>query len=262
MTAHSLIEVRPAPISMEQFWTVAACGDRADIRELTSAITKQGDRRLTLPAQAMDAVRHGDIKNAAQMLQRAIRQVSIAESEYLYDLLIPILVNQRDLHAARSCLSSYRGRVAKLVPAFTAMRAWFAASCGETAESRRLTARALSEEQNIEDIVVRVRFHQRLAVAADRRRDFDEAFEQATESLRWAECSRSAPDLDRGSIAARDRARLVSRCGTGDVLHREKPQECCDCRRRYARKFCYNRGTLHCGGSGRCAFGREAAERS
>jgi len=176
-------------ITIEQFWQVAARGQRDDVQRLflrsTSADVAAGP--IVLAARGVDAISGGDVSGGTLLLERAMRLAPSAEAEYLLDLLLPTLTSRGDFEAARTYLARCEGRVERLVPAFTAFGAFLAALSGEAIESRHLAARAVAMLGAVDDPLMYGRILFRVAVAAFYRGELDEAYDRALEAARWVE---------------------------------------------------------------------------
>ncbi|HEX3466131.1 MAG TPA: LuxR C-terminal-related transcriptional regulator [Candidatus Elarobacter sp.] len=161
---------------------VCALGSYDDIRAMLDGTDGTGTAALLLAATAWQC--EGDALRAEAVLRRAAESAPERDRPYVIDVLVPLLISRGVCQRAASVLATDRSPVLEL--GRTALQAVIDASNGayELSASR---AEAIREAlPHLDDDVLRLRIHQRLALAAYYRSDADEALEAVAQGLRLA----------------------------------------------------------------------------
>jgi ATP/maltotriose-dependent transcriptional regulator MalT len=126
----------------------------------------------------------GDVHRAESTLRRAVEKASAEERPYVVDVLAPLLISRGLFTRAAALLATVSSPALEL--GRRALQAVIDAATGAVARSRDGANAIRSELPGVDDDVMRMRIHQRLALAAYWRRDVAEALDDAAEGIRSA----------------------------------------------------------------------------
>lgn len=162
---------------------VCALASYGDVKAMLARYDRTSTAGLLLAATAWQC--EGDVVRAESALRRALEAATADERGYVVDLLAPLLIS-RGLFARAAALLSAAAPSETLEIGRVALRAIVDAAAGNggLAEAQAATAReALAP---VDDDVLRLRVHQRLAMAAYYRGNATEALEEVAQGLRSA----------------------------------------------------------------------------
>ncbi|MDP9025003.1 MAG: helix-turn-helix transcriptional regulator [Candidatus Eremiobacteraeota bacterium] len=126
----------------------------------------------------------GDVLRAESTLRRAAETACDDERPYVIDLLVPLLISRGLFTRAAALLATTSS--SKLELERTALKAVIDAANGAYGLSEELASNIRDALPRLDDDVLRLRIHQRLALAAYYRRDAAEALDKAAEGIRLA----------------------------------------------------------------------------
>jgi DNA-binding CsgD family transcriptional regulator len=167
--------------SVEDAFRLCALAPYETVRQAAGEVDPTSIAGLMLAATVRQC--EGDVSRAEAALERAAQRAGGQDLTYVLDLLVPLLISREMFDEAAAAL----GRVpAGDDPSLLALRVVLDAhrerSVASTARVRRV--RELLEETD--DDIVRLRVHQRLALAAYYRGDAGGALEDVAEGIRLA----------------------------------------------------------------------------
>ena len=153
----------------------------------------------------------GDVLRAESTLRRAMGLASEAERPYVIDLLAPLLMSRNLFMRAAALLGSTSSPALALGRA--ALQAVVDAANGVVGLSAQRSSFVTDAMASLDDDVMRLRIHQRLAFAAYYRNDAAAALEEVAEGIRLARLIGSA----RTAAALHSVAYIVHHACTGDA---------------------------------------------
>jgi ATP/maltotriose-dependent transcriptional regulator MalT len=178
----------PEPaVTLEHFYEVAADGRRLEVEALLARFTASARIRnpIAIALRGMKAVTNGDLPGGVAMLKRAASSCDDHARRYLFELLIPLLINMNQVDEAAAALDSVGDVDDELRPAFLALRAVILARQGQDAMSAARAREALELGRAGDNAMIVGRVLSRTGLAAFYREDFEEAQDRALEAARW-----------------------------------------------------------------------------
>jgi ATP/maltotriose-dependent transcriptional regulator MalT len=176
------IERRAPPTATAAAFYVCALASYDDVKAMLARYDRTSTAGLLLSATIWQC--EGDVQRAESALRRALENVSEDDRPYVVDVLVPLLISRGLFTRAASLLATVASP--KLEPGRRALQAVIDAATGATARSKESASAIRAELPRIDDDVMRMRIHQRLALAAYWRRDVAEAIDDAAEGIRSA----------------------------------------------------------------------------
>jgi DNA-binding CsgD family transcriptional regulator len=167
--------------SVEDAFRLCALSSYEVVREAAARVDPNTIAGLMLAATVRQC--EGDVPRAEAALERAAQRASGAELACVLDLLVPLLISRELFARAQAALATAPpGNDPSLLALQVVLDAHRERGVASTARVRQV--RELLEETD--DDVVRLRVHQRLALAAYYRGDAGTALEDVAEGLRLA----------------------------------------------------------------------------
>jgi DNA-binding CsgD family transcriptional regulator len=176
-------------VSYEEFHDVAALGRRQAIDELLMRFPASARIRepVAIALRGMKAVTAGDVAGGIALLKRAASHCDKHLRRYIFELLIPLLINTNETDEAAKILVDLERQNDYLEPAFDALRSVIAARQGDDQASAAHARVALETGRASDNPVIIGRVLMRAAWAAFYREDVEEAQERSLEAARWHE---------------------------------------------------------------------------
>jgi len=170
-----------APTAAAAFY-VCALASYDDVKAMLARADRTSTAGLLLASTAWQC--EGDVLRAESALRRAAEGASTEDRPYVVDLLAPLLISRGLFTRAAALLGT------TVSPKFelgrSALQAVIDAANGATQLSEERAATINEALPQLDDDVLRLRIHQRLALAAYYRGDAAEALEDAAEGIRLA----------------------------------------------------------------------------
>ncbi len=194
--------------SVEDAFRLCALEPYETLRLAAARVDSTGVAGLLLAATVRQC--EGDVSRAEATLERALERADATERVYILELLVPLLISREQLAPALATLATVPAdgnpSLLALRVVLDAQRERGVASVGRVREVRDLLDRS-------DDDLIRLRVHQRLALAAYYRGDAGGALEDVAEGIRLARLL----DANRAAAALHLVAYAVHYSYTGDA---------------------------------------------
>jgi ATP/maltotriose-dependent transcriptional regulator MalT len=198
-----------ASVGIVAAFHVCALGSYDEVKTMLAAADRSGTAGQLLAATAWQC--EGDVLRAESALRRAAETASDAERPYVVDLLVPLMISRGVFTRAAMLLGTVRSPEFELGRA--ALQAVIDAANGAVASSEARATAIRDALSYAGDDVLRLRVHQRLALAAYWRRDTADALDNVAEGLRAAKLL----GAQRFSVTLHSVAYAIHQTCTGDV---------------------------------------------
>src|ERR1035437_4115091 len=198
-----------ASISTSAAFYACALGSYDDVKTMLARADRTSTAGLLLAATVWQC--EGDVLRAESTLRRAADTVSEGERPYVVDMLAPMLISRGVFARAAMLLGTVRSPTLELGRA--ALQAVIDAANGAVASSEDRATAIRDALTHLDDDVLRLRVHQRLALAAYWRRDTADALDNVAEGLRAAKLL----GAHRFSVTLHSVAYATHQTCTGDV---------------------------------------------
>jgi ATP/maltotriose-dependent transcriptional regulator MalT len=198
-----------ASISTSAAFYACALGSYDDVKTMLARADRTSTAGLLLAATVWQC--EGDVLRAESTLRRAADTVSEGERPYVVDMLAPMLISRGVFTRAAMLLGTVRSPTLELGRA--ALQAVIDAANGAVASSEDRATAIRDALTHLDDDVLRLRIHQRLALAAYWRRDTADALDNVAEGLRAAKLL----GAHRFSVTLHSVAYATHQTCTGDV---------------------------------------------
>jgi ATP/maltotriose-dependent transcriptional regulator MalT len=198
-----------ASISTSAAFYACALGSYDDVKTMLARADRTSTAGLLLAATAWQC--EGDVLRAESTLRRAAETVPEAERPYVVDMLAPLMISRGVFTRAAMLLGTVRSP--KLELGRAALQTVIDAANGAVACSEERATAIRDALTQLDDDVLRLRIHQRLALAAYWRRDTADALDNVAEGLRAAKLL----GAHRFSVTLHSVAYATHQTCTGDV---------------------------------------------
>jgi DNA-binding CsgD family transcriptional regulator/AraC-like DNA-binding protein len=177
-----------APTTAAAF-CVCALGSYGDVKAMLARADRTSTAGLLLASTAWQC--EGDVLRAESALRRALQRASEDDRPYAIDLLAPLLISRHLYTRAAALLGTTALRSQVFETGRLALRSIVDAATGAVGLSEREAAAALEAVSRLGDDVLRLRVHQRLAMAAYYRSDAAAALQEVRQGLQAARLLRA-----------------------------------------------------------------------
>jgi DNA-binding CsgD family transcriptional regulator len=171
-----------APADVAAAFHVCAVASYDDVKGMLAGADRVGTAGLLLAATAWQC--EGDVLRAESTLRRAADKASADELPFVVDLLAPLLISRGLYTRAAALLATTTSPVLQL--GRLALQTVVDAANGAVRPAEERAAAIREALSHVGDDVLRLRVHQRLALAAYYRGVAGEALDEAAEGLRLA----------------------------------------------------------------------------
>ncbi|HYW53074.1 MAG TPA: LuxR C-terminal-related transcriptional regulator [Dongiaceae bacterium] len=171
-----------APTDAAAAFYVCALASYDDVKAMLVRADRIGTAGLLLAATAWQC--EGDVLRAESTLRRAADRAADDELPYVVDLLAPLLISRGMFTRAAAVVASTASPALQI--GRTALQAVIDAANGAVRPAEERAAAVREALPHLDDDVLRLRIHQRLALAAYYRGVPGEALEEAAQGLRLA----------------------------------------------------------------------------
>src|ERR1700694_1066046 len=195
--------------TVDAAFDVCVLASYAEVKALLATAERTSTAGLMLAATAWQC--EGDALRAESTLRRAAEHARGDERAYVVDLLVPLLISRGVFTRAAGFLGGATSP--RLGLGRVALQAVIDAANGAARRSEELAAEVRDALPRLDDDVVRMRVHQRLALAAYWRGDMTAALDDVAEGLRLAKLL----DAHRFAVTLHSVAYAVHQASTGDA---------------------------------------------
>lgn len=202
--------------TVEAAYRASVVAPYSELKTLLGRCERYGVASALLAATAWQC--EGDVLRAESTLRRAAEQSAGHERACIIDTFVPLLISRGVFSRAAGFLAAYDEATARegfepLAVARVALRSVIDAANGATRCSAGQADEAREGLARIDDDVLRMRIHQRLALAAYYRGDMAAALDHVDEGLRLA----SLLDAKRFAVTLHSVAYAVHQTSSGDA---------------------------------------------
>ncbi|HEY6236489.1 MAG TPA: LuxR C-terminal-related transcriptional regulator [Candidatus Elarobacter sp.] len=172
----------PSPSATAAAFYVSALASYDEIKAMLPRYDRTSTAGLLLSGTIWQC--EGDVHRAESALRRAAENASADDRAYVVDVLAPLLISRGLFARAAALLGTVTSPNLEL--GRRALQSVIDAATGAVGRSEECARAIRAELPRIDDDIVRMRVHQRLALAAYWRRDIAEALDEAAAGIRSA----------------------------------------------------------------------------
>jgi DNA-binding CsgD family transcriptional regulator len=173
-----------APTTTAAAFYACALVSYDDVKKMLSRAGRTSTAGLLLAATAWQC--EGDVLRAESTLRRAL-ETSEADRPYVVDILAPLLISRGLFNRAAALIVAQRKPPLPLEIGWLALRSIIDAASGAVPRSEEAASVVREALSHIDDDILRLRVHQRLAMAAYYRGDAVAALEEVAHGLRTSQ---------------------------------------------------------------------------